>query len=109
MGEIQKLSIEEITNTLMGDSKKAKWIHDLSFGICYEPIEERGPPTSATAVKTFIKIYTFSQLEKFITLCIMDLNQKILENMEELNIFPCSFVINYQDVKDGWKMKSQRH
>ncbi len=93
MGEIQELSIEEITNILISDSKKAKWIHDLSFGICYEPIEERGPPTSATAVKT----------------CIMDLNQKILENMEELNIFPCSFVINYQDVKDGWKMKSQRH
>jgi hypothetical protein len=39
----------------------------------------------------------------------MDLNQKILENMEELNLFPCSFVINYQDVKDGWKYKSQRH
>lgn len=29
--------------------------------------------------------------------------------MEELNIFPQSFVINYQDVKDGWKPKSQRH
>jgi hypothetical protein len=36
MGEIQKLSLEEITNILTGDSKKAKWIHDLSFGICHE-------------------------------------------------------------------------
>ena len=39
----------------------------------------------------------------------MDLNQKILENIEELEIYPCSFVINYQDVKDNWKPKTQRH
>jgi hypothetical protein len=44
----------------MGLSEEtAKWIQDLSHGICHEEVKERSAPTTANAVKTFRKIFTF--------------------------------------------------
>ena len=87
----------------------AIWLKNISNGICHEEVAKKGPPTTASGIKTFRKIWRFDQLIKFITLCIIDINQKIIEMMETFKIYPTIFMISYKDNLDGLKSKTQRH
>lgn len=79
------------------------------MGICMEEVAIKSQPTTSSGIKTFRKIFNFQQLEKFINLCLIDVNQKIFEIMEDYGIFPTSTVINYRDIKDGFRARSIRH
>eukprot|EP00347_Sterkiella_histriomuscorum_P022605 403337853 len=99
MGQIQETSIEDLQ--LIVSQSTAQWIKDLSDGICYEEVKERNLPTTANAVKTFKKVYNFSDLEKLIGLVVLDLSIKVQEALDNLNIFPVSFQIGFKDNLDG--------
>ena len=91
----------------MGDDlEKAKWLLQIANGICFEEVAQKGNPTSAMRIKTFNKVYKFKDLEKFITLCIIDVIQKIQDYMEDFKIFPTKLVINFKNNKDAGRAKS---
>ena len=56
------------------DFPKAEWIKNISMGICTEEVAEKTLPQNAAGIKTFRVVKTFEELEKFIRLCIMDVN-----------------------------------
>ena len=64
--------MNELVKMLKGDETKAKWIQNISNGICNEEVAEKGPPVSAAGIKTFKKIIDFECLTKFIRLCVID-------------------------------------
>jgi nucleotidyltransferase/DNA polymerase involved in DNA repair len=60
VGEIQDKSLPELTSMLHGDESKAKWLSNIANGICFEDVAEKGPPTTATGIKTFNQTHEFS-------------------------------------------------
>lgn len=74
MGDIQKLEFSYLKSLLGNDDSKTMWLKNLAKGLCYEEVAEKGPPTTAGGIKTFKKIYKFQDLEKFISLCVLDIN-----------------------------------
>ncbi|CDW79896.1 dna polymerase eta [Stylonychia lemnae] len=106
MGQIQEMNKQDLEQFLSPST--TQWIKDLSNGICFEEVKERNIPTTANAVKTFKKCYTFQQLEKFIGLVVLDLSLKVKEILEDVEIFPQSFQIGFYDRQDNNKPKTRR-
>ena len=77
MGDVLKLEYQHLKSLLGQDDQKTVWLRNLAKGICSDEVAEKGPPASAGGIKTFKKVYRFNELEKFISLCCLDINQKI--------------------------------
>lgn len=103
MKELQEKTIPELSEMAELDYAKAEWIRNLSFGICVEPMMVKSMPNCASGIKTFKPAKTFEELEKFIRLCVMDVNQKVDEFIDEQNIFPTQFIVSYRDRFDNGK------
>jgi hypothetical protein len=72
MSDLWEKSAKEIMELAEVDDGKAEWIKNLSLGICTEAVAEKPLPNTATGYKTFNKVGTFEELQKFIRLCYMD-------------------------------------
>ena len=72
---------------------------ELANGVCHELVSEKGHPTTASGIKTFKQVTRFEVLEKFIVLCIIDVNQKVADYLEDFQIFPTSIVLNWCEGK----------
>ena len=59
-------------------------------------------------IKTFKKVGSFEELERFIRLCVMDVSNKIIGFIEDKDIFPTQLVVSYRDNFDNLKQKSMR-
>ena len=68
----------------------------------------KGPPSSAGGMKTSKPMTTFAELEKNIVLCVLDVNKKIQEYIEDWSIFPTQYLINYRDIRDKGESKVRR-
>jgi nucleotidyltransferase/DNA polymerase involved in DNA repair len=71
LGHVMNTDHSELMNHI-GESSSI-WLKELSEGYCYEEVKVKTNPTSSNAVKTFKSINTFKELEKMITLVMMDL------------------------------------
>lgn len=72
MSDLWDKTTREIMDLAEVDDGKADWIKNLSLGICTEAVAEKPMPNTATGYKTFTKVTTFEELQKFIRLCYMD-------------------------------------
>ena len=71
-----------------GTKERSAWIKRLSIGICHEKVEKAKDPIYVSASKTFKKVDEFDGLRKHIALCVLELNEKIHDAMDEYKIFP---------------------
>lgn len=108
MADIQEKTVVEIRDMAEETQARAEWLKAISLGICTEEVAEKSMPNTATGIKTFNRVTKFEELEKFIRLCVMDVNQKIAMFMEDSAIFPTQFIISYRDNYDNNKNKSTR-
>jgi len=60
MGQIQNLDASDLTDILNNDHDKAIWLKKLALGICNEVVAQKGPPNSASGIKTFRRISYFN-------------------------------------------------
>ena len=59
---------------------RAAWLKQLAIGICHEKVEPREAPKVISASKTFKKAKTFDEIKGHITICILDLINRLQEN-----------------------------
>ena len=67
---------------------RAAWIKRLAIGICHEKVAVAKDPIYVSASKTFKKVEEFDGLKKHIALCVLELNEKIQDALDEYKIFP---------------------
>ena len=70
------------------NSERAKWIKQLAVGVCHEKVEDVKAPVYMSASKTFKKCDTFNAIKKHIALCVLELNEKIDDCMDDFQMFP---------------------
>lgn len=74
--EAREFELNELEH-IIGDDETAKWFHNLIRGVCFEKVEVKGPPKSASGIKTFNPIRTIKELEHNVTLCVFDVCLKM--------------------------------
>ena len=101
--EVQTADLK-VLEELLG-REKARWVKEVANGVCHEEVSPKGHPNAASGIKTFKKVQTFEELEKFIVLCVIDVNQKVADYLEDFQIFPTSLGLNW---RTGKTAKSRR-
>ena len=60
MGDIASLDLPKLKSIFSEGT--SEWLKELSEGICFEEVKEKGFPTSCHAVKTCKKIMQFEEV-----------------------------------------------
>ena len=63
MGDIQPLDVENELVPIIG-CEKARWVKEISLGICGEEVNEKQGPKSSGAIKTFKPINSLEKILK---------------------------------------------